>query len=674
MLVLTLTIVSALSSFAQTKRAMTIDDLITAIRVSEPRISPDGKQVVFTRTTTALDSGRRNADVWSVPADASAPSKELIGGDKTENSPRFTPDGRHIAFISNRDGAAQVYLADAGGGGVKQVTKVSGGVQPPLVMSPDGKRVAFVSDVYPQCKDEECNRRTREALEKDPVKVRLLTGLPFRHWDEWRTNIRHHVFVADLDTGEARDVTPGDYDSPPHFYEDGGIVFAPDSRTIAFVSNRDGRDREMMSTNRDVWLVPVMGGEPKKITANPAADNQPVFSPDGTLLAVSAQRRAGFESDRWYIDLYNLATGSKRTLFESPDISVEEFTFSSNGRSIFFTASQMGTLNLYVIPVSGGAPKPVTKGGSISQLQAGPDFIGFSKSTLTAPSELFRVSLDGSSTKQLTNENSPWLGQTAMPQIESLTVTGAAGTAIQYWLLKPPNFDPSRKYPAVFLIHGGPQGDWGDSWSSRWNPALWAAQGWIVAAPNPRGSTGFGQRFVDEISQDWCGKVMVDLNAVFDAVAKFSFVDPQRIGIAGASYGGYAVDWLIGHTDRFKAAVSHDGVFNLETMSFESEELWFTDWESGGPPWSTAARKHFARCSPHLSADKIKTPTLVITNEQDFRVPVDQGLQLFTALRRNGVPSETLVFPDEGHWVLGSLDSKRWHETVFGWMKKYIGQ
>ena len=674
MLVLTLTIVSALSSFAQTKRAMTIDDLITAIRVSEPRISPDGKQVVFTRTTTALDSGRRNADVWSVPADASAPSKELIGGDKTENSPRFTPDGRHIAFISNRDGAAQVYLADAGGGGVKQVTKVSGGVQPPLVMSPDGKRVAFVSDVYPQCKDEECNRRTREALEKDPVKVRLLTGLPFRHWDEWRTNIRHHVFVADLDTGEARDVTPGDYDSPPHFYEDGGIVFAPDSRTIAFVSNRDGRDREMMSTNRDVWLVPVMGGEPKKITANPAADNQPVFSPDGTLLAVSAQRRAGFESDRWYIDLYNLATGSKRTLFESPDISVEEFTFSSNGRSIFFTASQMGTLNLYVIPVSGGAPKPVTKGGSISQLQAGPDFIGFSKSTLTAPSELFRVSLDGSSTKQLTNENSPWLGQTAMPQIESLTVTGAAGTAIQYWLLKPPNFDPSRKYPAVFLIHGGPQGDWGDSWSSRWNPALWAAQGWIVAAPNPRGSTGFGQRFVDEISQDWCGKVMVDLNAVFDAVAKFSFVDPQRIGIAGASYGGYAVDWLIGHTDRFKAAVSHDGVFNLETMSFESEELWFTDWESGGPPWSTAARKHFARCSPHLSADKIKTPTLVITNEQDFRVPVDQGLQLFTALRRNGVPSETLVFPDEGHWVLGALDSKRWHETVFGWMKKYIGQ
>jgi dipeptidyl aminopeptidase/acylaminoacyl peptidase len=224
----------------------------------------------------------------------------------------------------------------------------------------------------------------------------------------------------------------------------------------------------------------------------------------------------------------------------------------------------------------------------------------------------------------------------------------------------------------VFLIHGGPQGAWDDGWSYRWNPSLWASQGWVVAAPNPRGSTGFGQKFVDEISQDWCGKVMTDLTAVFDTVAKLSYVDPAHTGIAGASYGGYAVDWLIGHTDRFKAAVTHDGVFNLETMSLESEELWFTDWESGGPPTSAAARRHFARCSPHLSAANIKTPTLVITNQQDFRVPVDQGLQLFTALRRNGVPSEALVFPDEGHWVLGALNSKRWHETVFGWMKKYL--
>jgi dipeptidyl aminopeptidase/acylaminoacyl peptidase len=225
----------------------------------------------------------------------------------------------------------------------------------------------------------------------------------------------------------------------------------------------------------------------------------------------------------------------------------------------------------------------------------------------------------------------------------------------------------------VFMIHGGPQGAWEDGWSSRWNPELWASQGWVIAAPNPRGSFGFGQKFVDEISQDWCGKAMTDLTAVFDTVTRLPYVDAQRTAIAGASYGGYAVDWVIGHTDRFKAAVSHDGVFNLETMSLESEELWFTDWESGGPPSSPAARRHFARCSPHLAAASIKTPTLVISNEQDFRVPLDQGLQLFTALRRNGVASEALVFPDEGHWVLGAVNSKRWHDTVFAWIKKYIG-
>src|ERR1051326_6200482 len=669
-----LTIVLASASLAQTKRPMSIDDLLGAVRVGDPDLSADGKQVLFTRTTTALENGRRNPDIWIVPADRSQSPRELIGGEKAETAPRFTPDGKSIVFISNRDGAAQLYVAGADGRGIKQITKTSAGVQAPLVVSPNGKKVAFVSDVYPECHDEECNRRTRESAEKDPVKVRVLTGLPFRHWDEWRINIRHHVFVTDIDSGETRDVTPGDFDSPAHFYEDNAITFSPDSRSILFVSNRDGRDREMLNTNRDVWEVPATGGEAKKITANPAADNQPVFSPDGKLLAILAQRRAGFESDRWYINLYDRATGSKRTLFESTDISVDELVFSRDGRTSFFTANDKGLANLYSVPLSGATPKLVTKGGTINQLRAGPDFILFAKSTLTSPPELFRVGLDGTSINQLTNENASWLNQTAMPQAESLSVSGAGGTAVQYWLLKPANFNASKKYPAVFLLHGGPQGDWSDGWSYRWNPALWAAKGWVVAAPNPRGSFGFGQKFVDEISQDWCGKVMGDLTAVFDAVGNFPFVDAQRLGVAGASYGGYAVDWLIGHTDRFKAAVSHDGVFNLETMSLESEELWFTDWESGGPPWSAAARRHFTRCSPHLSAAKIRTPTLIITNEQDFRVPVDQGLQLFTALRRNGVDSESLVFPNEGHWVLGALDSKRWHETVFGWMAKYIGQ
>jgi dipeptidyl aminopeptidase/acylaminoacyl peptidase len=665
---------AAVTCNAQTRRAMTVDDLITTIRVSDPQLSPDGKQVLFTRTTTALDSGKRNSDIWAVPADGSSSPHEFIGGDKSESTARFTPDGKRVLFISTREGAPQVYVADAEGGNPKPITKLSAGVQSPMIVSPDSRKAAFVSDVYPQCKDEDCNRQMREAQDKDPSKVRVLTGLPFRHWDEWRTNVRHHIFVTDIESGDTRDVTAGDFDSPPHFYEDSNMTFSPDSRSVAFVSNRDGRDKEMLGTNDDVWIVSVTGGEARRLTTNPAKDDQPTFSPDGKLLAIRSQRRAGFESDRWYLDLYDQATGMKRTLFETPDLSVDDFVFSNDGHNIIFSAEDQGLVNLFSIPVAGGTPKLVAKGGAITQFRAGPGFILFAKSSLTSPPDLFRINIDGTSTKRLTNENETKSSQIAPPQYESMTVAGASGTPIQYWLLKPPNFDPSKKYPGVFMLHGGPQGSWEDGWSYRWNPALWASQGWVIAAPNPRGSFGFGQKFVDEISQDWCGKVMTDLNAVFDAVTKLPYVDPQRTAIAGASYGGYAVDWIIGHTNRFKAAVSHDGVFDLETMSLESEELWFTDWESGGPPWSTAARRHFARCSPHLSAANIKTPTLVITNEQDFRVPLDQGLQLFTALRRDGVPSEALVFPDEGHWVLGAMNSKRWHETVFAWLKKYIGQ
>jgi dipeptidyl aminopeptidase/acylaminoacyl peptidase len=531
--------------------------------------------------------------------------------------------------------------------------------------------VAFVSDAYPRCGDEACNARTRDSVEKDPVKVHRLTRLPHRHWNEWWESVRHHVFVTDVESGATRDLTPGDYDSPPHFYEDGAIAFSPDSRQLAFVSKRDGKDSEMWTTNHDVWTVPVSGGAAKKLTSNAAADMTPVYSPDGRWIVVRAQRRAGFEADRWYLDAYDRASGAKRALFTSPDLSVDDFKFSPDGKTIWFIAVRDGTENLYTMPATGGTPKLAAQGGAVGAFQPANGFAIFAKSSLVAPTDLYRLADDGT-TRQLTNENAAWLAAVELPKPASLTVAGAGGTPVQYWLLKPPHFDATKKYPVVFLIHGGPQGAWEDAWSTRWNPSLWAAQGWVVAAPNPRGSTGFGQKFVDEISQDWCGKAMTDLGAVFDAVSALPYVDRARAGIAGASYGGYAVDWLIGHTNRFKAAVSHDGVFNVESMALATEELWFPEWEFGGPAWSTTARRNFARCSPHLSANKIRTPTFVITNEQDFRVPVDQGLQLFTALRRNGVPSEGLVFQNEGHWVLSALDSKRWHESVFAWLHRYL--
>jgi len=660
-------------SKAQPGRAMTIDDLITAVRVTDPQLSPDGSQVVFVRTTTDPKSGDRDADIWQVPADGSSPAKELIGGNKTENTPRFSPDGKNIAFISTRDGAPQVFLADARGGSIKRITNLSMGVQPPLLFSPDASRIAVVSDVYPECSDEACNKRLSDEAEKNPVKVHRLTRLLYRHWDEWRENVRHHIFVADVDGKQAIDITPGDFDSPPGQQEDGAVAFSPDGREVAFASNREGGDREAWTTNHDIWTVPSAGGAVKKVTTNPASDLQPLYSPDGRTLFVRAQRRPGFESDRWYLDAYDRSTAAKRTVFTSPDLSVTDYALSPDGATIWFIAEQQGHEALFTVPSSGGIPARIATGnGSVSSPRPGSSFAIVSKSTLTAPADVFRTSADGKSTTALTHANASSLKDVAFSQPESLTATSVTGQKVQYWLIKPPQFDPSKKYPVVFLIHGGPQGAWDDAWSARWNPSLWAAQGWVIAAPNPRGSFGFGQAFVDEISGDWGGKPLTDIDAVVDAVAKMPFTDSQRFGIAGASYGGYAVNWILGHTTRFKAAVTHDGVFNLESMSLATEELWFTDWEFGGAPWTPRARALFAKWSPHLYANNIKTPTLIITNERDYRVPVDQGLQMFTVLRRNGVPSEALVFPDEGHWVLKALNSRAWHEAVFGWMKKYL--
>jgi len=508
-----------------------------------------------------------------------------------------------------------------------------------------------------------------------PPNVHHLTRLLFRHWDEWRENVRHHVFVAGLSGGDARDVTPGDFDSPPTQQEDAAITFTPDSKEVVFVSNREGIDKEAWTTNNDVWSVSIDGGTAKKLTPNPAADVQPVFTRDGKWMVVRAQRRPGFESDRWYLDVYDRATRTKRTLFESTDLAVSDFTIAKDDKTIYFTASSKGTDNLYKVDIGGGAPVELQRGGAVSSVTLGGSHIAFSRASLTAPADIYVAPLEGTSkdATQLTRENESWLKDVSFEKPESLTVAGAGGTPVQYWLIKPPNFDASKKYPVVFLLHGGPQGEWGDAWSYRWNPSLWAAQGWVVAAPNPRGSTGFGQKFVDEITQDWAGKVMTDLDAVFNAVVKQPYVDGTRQGVAGASYGGYAVNWLITHSDRFKAAVSHDGLFNLESMAYATEELWFSEWEFGGVPTNATAREQFMKLSPHRAAQNLKTPTLVITNQLDFRVPVDQGLQLFTALRRRGVPAEALVFEDEGHWVLKALNSKLWHETVFGWMKKYLG-
>jgi dipeptidyl aminopeptidase/acylaminoacyl peptidase len=681
-----------LSATAQSGRPLALNDVLTAVRVADAQLSPDGKSVAFVRTTTDLAKNKRHSEIWSVATAGGAAPRALISiaSDKNDNTPRWSPDGSRIAFISTRDGESQVYLADATGANAKKLTHVAGGVQPPLVWSPDGTMVGFVADVYPECADDACNRAKMDAADKNPVKVHQLTRLLYRHWDEWRDGVRHHAFVSNVNGGASRDVTPGDFDSPPTQQEDGGIQFTSDSTSIAFVSNREGNDKEAWTTNNDVFEVPVGGGAAKKLPPNPAADAQPTFTKDGKSMIVRAQRRPGFESDRFYVDVYDRATGTKRTVFTTPDLSVSDYALARDGKTIYFTATSNGTDNLYSVPLAGGTPKEAVHGGTIGGLSIGDAAIVYSRTSMRAPAEIYASPIPvmavgdtalgpvqmamaaAGSAVQLTHENDGWLKDVTTNVPETRTVLGANGALVQYWIVKPPAFDASKKYPVVFMIHGGPQGDWGDGWSYRWNPSLWAAQGWVVVAPNPRGSTGFGQTFVDEISQDWGGKVMVDLNAVFDAVSRLPYTDSSKMGIAGASYGGYAVDWIIGHTNRFKVAVTHDGVFNMESMSLATEELWFSEWEAGGAATTPLARGNFAKWSPHFSAGNIKTPTLVITNEQDFRVPVDQGLQLFTVLRRNGVPSEALVFPDEGHWVLKPLNSQLWHQKVFDWIGRFL--
>ncbi|CAN5899079.1 hypothetical protein BH11GEM2_BH11GEM2_23190 [soil metagenome] len=392
---------STSTAAAQGKRPMAVEDLLTAIRVGDPQVSPDGRRVLFTRTTTDLATGRRNADIWMVPADGSAAPRSFIDGPKGDDTPRFLPDGR-VAFMSSRDGAPQVYLADAAGNGVKAITHLAAGAQGPLIISRDGRLVAYVSDVFPACPDEACNARTADSAGKDPVKVHKLTRLPFRHWSDWWEGVRHHVFVTEIESGVTRDLTPGDFDAPPHNSEDGAIAFSPDSREIAFVSKRGAKDTEMWTTNHDVWTVPVGGGGLKKVTPNVAADMQPVYSPDGRTIVVRSQRRAGFEADRWYLDAYDRATGAKRTIFTSPDLSVDDFRFSPDGATIYFSAANNGTQNLYRVAASGGVPQRVVQGGAVAAFDVAAGFVAYAKSSLTAPPEIFRTSSDGSSV-QLTH-------------------------------------------------------------------------------------------------------------------------------------------------------------------------------------------------------------------------------------------------------------------------------
>ena len=549
--------------------------------------------------------------------------------------------------------------------------------------SPDGRWIAFVSEVYPECTNDECNKAEDERVESSKVKAKVTERLLFKHWNEWRDRKRSHVFVVPSNGGVARDLTPGDFDSPPYAASSSvDYAFSPDGASIAFLRNPD--KVEAISTNSDIYIAPLAGGPAKNITVGMNGyDATPVFTSDGKYMLFRSQATPKFEADRWRIMRHDRSSGEIVELTRGFDQQVNEMVVSPDNKTIYFTAGEKGRAPVFSVPVEPNLDlriathvKKIVDGGYPSGLNISPDggTLIFAANSMTAPNEIVRVNTKGTGLTPITSVNTAAMASYGLLKAEELTWKGGANATVHGFVVKPANFDASRKYPLLVLIHGGPQGAWSDNWSYRWNPQVFANQGYIVLMPNQRGSTGYGQKFVNEVTADWGGKAFVDVMNGVAEVIKRPYVDRTRIGAAGASYGGYMVDWILGHnTDprfKFKALVSHAGVYNLESMAPATEEIWFPNWEFKGMPWENPVL--YNRWSPHKFAKNFNTPTLVTAGELDFRVPVDQSLQLYTTLQLKGVDSKLVIFPDEGHWIMKPQNSEFWHGQVLGWLNKYL--
>jgi dipeptidyl aminopeptidase/acylaminoacyl peptidase len=665
----------ALCSQAQTnaKHPMTFDDLIKLHRLSGATISKDGKWVAYAVSTPDLDANRNVSNIWIVRTSGGEATQVTQGG--RDSSPAWSPDGKTLAFVSARDGNSQVYLLSLAGGEGQKLTKLSTGADL-FHWSPDGKTIAFTSSVYPDCSDDACNAKRDQDKEKSKVKARLYDHLLYRHWDHWSEGKRSHLFVVPADSSApARDLTPGaNYDVPPEERSGpGDFNFSPDSKEICYTAVTD--KVEAISTNGDLFLVPVAGGESKRITTQPGFDGNPVYSPDGRYIAYHAQLTAEYESDRWRVMLYDRQSGKSENLSENFDRSAQELAWSPDSKTIYFLAENETLQPVYAMqPRAGDTPKKVLDGFNAEFAFSGDGkTLITTRSSLTLPNEVFVSGGDGSGMKQLTHANEALLANIELNEPEKFWFEGADGTKVQAMLIRPPQFDSSKKYPMLDLLHGGPQTMWGDDWGYRWNPQVFAGAGYVILMINRRGSTGYGQKFTDEITNDWGGKPYVDIMKGTDAaLEKFPFIDKNRLAAAGGSYGGYMADWLATHTDRFKAIISHAGVYDKTSM-YATEELWFEEHDMQGTPWT--APENYKKWAPSTYAadlGKYKTPTLVITGERDFRVPYTQSLELFSALQRQGVPSELLVFPDEGHWVLKPQNSQLWYKTFLNFLATYV--
>jgi dipeptidyl aminopeptidase/acylaminoacyl peptidase len=687
----------SLIAHAQAKHPFTFEDMMQLKRIGDPTVSPDSKWVAFSAVDVSLDANSKTPHLWIVPV-AGGEAKRLTpatGGG--EDRPRFSPDGKRVIFESPRDGGStQIYVQDfdtASGNLIvdaKKVTSISteasGGT-----WSPDGQSIIFVSSVYPECTDDACNKQRDEERAKSKVKAMTFDHLMFRHWAHYDDGKRSHLFIVSIDGGVAHDLTPGNFDVPP--FSLGGqdqYAFSPDSKEIAYTCNTD--EVQAISTNSDVFVMPAAGGTAKRITTNPGSDGTPVYSPDAKYIAYRSQLRGGYESDRFRLMLYERTTGKITDLSPNFDRWVDSIAWSTDSQSIYLTAGNEGRNPIYVVKIDQPNPWPqkLVDGYNDSPVPT-PDgkTLVFNTMSISAPNEIYTAPLMFpqcrmavppnsysipdcllSKSKQLTHLNDDVLSGVDMPPMESFWFNGSAKEKVQGFIIRPPSFDKSKKYPLKYLIHGGPQGAWGDDWSYRWNPELFAANGYVVVMVNFHGSTGYGQKFIDAINGNWGGAPYEDLMLGLDHAEKsYPFIDKGRECALGASYGGYMINWIEGHTTRFNCLVSHDGMFNTESAYGTTEELWFNEWEFKGTPWTN--REMYRKWSPHLNATNFKTPLLVVHGQLDYRLDVSEGFQLFTTLQRLKVPSKMLYFPDEGHWVLKPQNSHLWYQTVNAWVDEW---
>ncbi len=664
------------AAFAQST-AFTPDDLVRLKRVSDPQVSPDGRYVAYVVAETNLEADNRRSDLWLIDLTASdAAPRRLTQNPANDSSPRWSADNKFIYFLSSRSGSSQVWRLPLAGGEATQVTDYPRDVGA-LAVAPSGSRIAVSMEVLPDC-DPKCTQGKLDAKEKSKTSGRTYDQLFIRHWDTWSDGTRSHLFSApigaDGKAGTPVDLTrtlDADVPSKP-FGGDEEWTFSPDGARILFTARIAGR-MEAWSTNFDLYEVRTDGSlEPVVLTAqNKAWDTQPRVLKDGNLVYL-AMDRPGFESDRFHVELRDSASGNRRALTDKWDRSIDRLGIAGDGRTLLATTDDIGQHPLFSIDVKSGTPRKIADAGYVSEYSAAKDIVVYAAASLGAPPDLYVTRTNGSNTRRLTHANQDILGQRAMSEYEQFSFKGWNDETVYGHVMKPFGFTPGQKYPVAFIIHGGPQVAFGNAWSYRWNPQVWAGHGYGVVFIDFHGSPGYGQKFTDSISGDWGGKPLEDLQkGLAAAVAKYDWLDGNNACAAGASYGGFMINWIAGNwADRFKCLVNHDGIFDARTMYYSTEELWFDEWEHGGPYFEVP--QNFEKFNPSAHVKQWRAPMLVIHGEKDFRVPLEQGISTFTALQRRGIESRFLVFPNENHWVLRPNNSLLWHKTVFDWLDAHL--